>query len=87
MPRKHMNDIERAKAIAWSQERVSQADIAKRLNVGKRSIGKLIARHKQRPEESIPRRKKGSGRPKKITKGEIKKIRKAIEENQMLTSR
>jgi transposase len=71
MPRKHMNDIERAKAVAWSQEKVSQADIAKRLNVGKRSIGRLIARHKQRTEESIPRRKKGSGRPKKITKSEI----------------
>ena len=42
MPRKHMNDIERAKAIAWSQERVSQADIAKRLKVGKRTIERLI---------------------------------------------
>lgn len=87
MPRKHMNDIERAKAIAWSQERVSQADIAKRLKVGKRTIERLIAKHKQGPEESIPRRKKGSGRPKKITKGEIKKIKKAIEENPMLTSK
>ena len=35
MPRKHMNDIERAKAIAWSQDKVSQDYIAKRLNVGK----------------------------------------------------
>jgi IS30 family transposase len=57
MPRKHMNDIERAKSVAWSQEKVSPADIAKRLNVGKRSIGRLIARHKPRPEESVPRRK------------------------------
>ena len=71
MPRKHMNDVERAKAIAWSQEKVCQADIAKRLKVGKRSIGRLIAKHKQGPKESIPRRKKGSGRPKKITKDEI----------------
>ena len=87
MPRKHINDIERAQTIAWSQEKVSQADIAKRLNGGKRSIGRLIARHKQRPEESIPRRKKGSGRPKKITKGERQKIKKIIEKNPMLTNK
>ena len=87
MPRKHMNDIERAKAIAWSQERVSQADIAKRLKVGKRTIERLIARHREKPEESIPRRKKGSGRPRKISAGEIKKIEKAIEKNPMLSSK
>ena len=87
MPRKHMNDIERAKAIAWSQEKVTQADIAMRLNVGERSIGRLIARHKEDTGEPIPRRKKGSGRPKKITESEIKKIKKLIENNPMLTSK
>ena len=85
--RKHMNDIEKAKAIAWYQEKVNQDVIAKRLKVGKRSIGRLIQKHKQEPENVIPRRKKGSGRPRKITECDIKKIKKAIENNPMMTSK
>jgi transposase len=66
---------------------VNQDVIAKRLKVGKRSIGRLIQKHKQEPENVIPRRKKGSGRPRKITESDIKKIKKAIENNPIRTSK
>ena len=47
--RKHMNDIQKAKAIAWYQEHVKQGEIANRLKVSKRAVERLIAKHKRGP--------------------------------------
>ena len=82
-----MNDIQKAKAIAWYQEHVKQEDIANRLKVSKSAVERLIAKFKRGPVYLIPKRKSGSGRPKKITKGDIQKIKKAIEKNPMMTSK
>ena len=82
-----MNDIQKAKAIAWYQEHVKQEDIANRLKVSKSAVERLIAKYKRVPVYLIPKRKSGSGRPKKITKGDIQKIKKAIEKNPMMTSK
>ena len=79
--RKHMNDIQKAKAIAWYQEHVKQDEIANRLKVSKRAVERLFAKHKRGPVYLIP------GRPKKLTKVDICRIKKAIEKNPMMTSK
>ena len=85
--RKRLNDIQRAKAIAWYQEHVKQGEIANRLKVSKSAVERLIAKHKRGPVYLIPKRKNGSGRPKKLTKGDILRIKKEIEKNPMMTSK
>ena len=81
---KQLDQIGKTRAIAWYQEDVSQAEIARRLDVSKSTIYRVLRRYKN--ENTIPERKQGSGPPKKVTKDILKVIKQSIQKNPMLTS-
>lgn len=80
---KQLDQIGKTRAIAWAQEDVSQAEIARRLHVSKSTIYRLLRRSKN---GTIPERKKGSGPPRKVSKESLKVIKQSIKKNPMLTS-
>ena len=42
--KKHMTNVEKAKCLAWVQERVMQEEIARRLHISKSSVKRLVAK-------------------------------------------
>ena len=82
-----MTDVEKAKCLAWIQEKVRQEEVAFRLKVSLSSVKRLVAKSKQISKNDLPSRKPGSGRPKKVTDEAIKIIQKAIRKNPRLTSK
>jgi len=62
-----MSIEEKAKAIAWRQENVSVNEIAQRLGRGRMSIFRLFSKMKISGRNEMPKRKPGSGRPRKAT--------------------
>jgi transposase len=85
--KKHMTNVEKAKCLAWVQERVMQEEIARRLQVSKSSVKRLVAKSKQLTKDAIPSRKPGSGGQWKVSNAAIKTIHDAIKKNPRLTSK
>ena len=81
---KQLDQIGKTRAIAWYQEDVSQAEIARRLDASKSTIYSLLRRYKN--ENTIPDSMQGSGPPKKVTEEILKVIEQSIKKNQMVTS-
>jgi DNA-binding transcriptional regulator LsrR (DeoR family) len=45
--KKHMTDVEKAKCLAWIQEKVRQEEVAFRLKVSLSSVKRLVAKSKE----------------------------------------
>ena len=82
--KKHLLMVDKAKALAWKDTKMTYKEIAARLHCFLSSIERLFSKAKN--SGGIPARKKGSGAPKKVTKEMEYIIKKAIEENPKLTS-
>ena len=82
--KKHLTMVDKAKALAWKETKMTYKEIAARLHCSLSSIERLFSKAKD--SDGIPTRKKGSGSPKKVTKEMENIIRKTIEENPKLTS-
>ena len=82
--KKHLTMVDKAKALAWKDTKMTYKEIAARLHCSLSSIEWLFS--KARNSGGIPARKKGSGAPRKVTKEMEYIIKKAIEENPKLTS-
>ncbi len=65
--RKKLSIEEKAMAIGWSQENVSNSEITRCLGSGLDAIGQLFAKTEGKPKNFVPPRQKGSGRPRKFT--------------------
>ena len=85
--KKQLSDIQKAKALAWSQEEVNQNEIARRLGVSRWTVSRLLLAAKSNNNVGVPSRKSGSGRPKKVNNKMLKKIKKDIFENPFLTAK
>jgi len=58
---------EKATILAWAEEGVSVKEIASRMGRHRSAIHRVVAKAKSLPKFAIPSRKKGSGRPRKLT--------------------
>ena len=85
--KKHMSDVQKARALAWHQEHVTQVEISRRLGVSRSSISRLLSAAMNLNPDVLPSRKIGSGRPRKVSVKMLKKISKDVCENPFLTAR
>ena len=83
--KKHLSEVHKARAVAWWEEGVPQIEIARRLNVHKRTILRLVSAYQN--NGSLPARKSGSGRPFKVTAKMLAKIKEDILTDPFLTAR
>ena len=79
--KKQLCDVLKAKALAWSQEDVTQNEIARRLGVSRWTVSRLLVAARSKNIVGVPKRKPGSGRPKKVSDRMLNKIRKDIYDN------
>ena len=79
--KKQLFDVLKAKALAWSQEDVTQNEIARRLGVSRWTVSRLLVAARSKNIVGVPKRKPGSGRPKKVSDRMLNKIRKDIYDN------
>ena len=85
--KKQLSDVQKAQAIAWSQEGVKHRMIAARLDVSLSTITRLLSRAKEVEADEVPQRKQGSGIKRKADKDVVDVIRRAITKNPLLTSK
>jgi transposase len=85
--KKHLSEFNKARAIAWWEEGVSQHEVSRRLKVHRRTISRLVTAYQKSNNGSLPQRRSGSGRPKKVTDKMLAKIKKDILSNPFLTAR
>ena len=71
--KKQLCDVLKAKALAWSQEDVTQNEIARRLGVSRWTVSRLLVAARSNNKIGVPKRKSGSGRPKKVSDRMFKK--------------
>ena len=83
--KKHLTDTEKARCLRWLEEGATLNKCATRLQVSKSTVKRLKARSIK--EGGIPLRKKGSGRPRIVTKKDLRVIRDAIKSNPRLTAK
>ena len=84
--RKKLSIEEKAMAIGWRQENVSNSEIARRLGCGLDAIGRLFAKTEGKPKNFVPPRQKGSGRPRKFTTEVLNDIQFHINREPTLTA-
>ena len=70
---------EKARILAWAEEGVSVIEIATRMGRHRSAIHRVVARAKGLPKFTIPGRKKGSGRPRKLTSHVLGVVRRHIQ--------
>ena len=61
--KKHLTMVDKAKALAWKETKMTYKEIAARLHCSLSSIERLFSKAKD--SDGIPTRKKGFGAPKK----------------------
>jgi hypothetical protein len=84
--RKKLSIEEKAMAIGWHQENVSNSEIAPCLGCGLDVIGRLFAKTEGKPKNFVPPRQKGSGRPRKFTTEVLNNIQFHINREPTLTA-
>ena len=84
---KQLCDVLKAKALAWSQEDVTQNEIARRLGVSRWTVSRLLVAATSNNKVGVPKRKPGSGRQKKVNDRILNKIKKDIFDNPFLTEK
>ena len=64
MPGKYISDEEKARVLAWRQEKMPIKVICERSGRGKATIMRLFAAAKELPNNTVPKHKFGGGRRK-----------------------
>jgi hypothetical protein len=78
--------VDKARILSWHEEGVSVASIAGCLGRHWSSIKHLLAKAKELPANSIPDRKKGSGRPCVIDSYALKVVDRFVKKNPTATA-
>jgi hypothetical protein len=79
--------VDKARILSWREEGALVASIADRLGHHRSSIKRLLAKAKELPANSIPDRKKGSGRPCVINSYALKVLDRKIPQQPPVKSR
>jgi transposase len=77
---------EKASILAWRRDKIPIKVIAERLGRHKASIHRFLAHSKTVPKEEIFARKKGSGRPRKMTPEKLGALERQIKKYPMMTT-
>ena len=85
--KKQLSDTQKSRALAFLEEGVTQNEVSKRMNTSERTIGRLAKTGKQLKPGEVPKRKKGSGRKKKIDMEGLNQLKKSIKRNPKLTAK
>jgi transposase len=75
---KHLLIEDKASILAYKEAGWSTKNIAERLGCDKATINRVLAASKATPDKGIPARKKGSGRPRKITEEVLAALKRQI---------
>jgi transposase len=75
---KHLSIEDKATVIACKEAGFSANQIASRLGRHKATINYVLAASKALPNRAVPQRKKGSGRPRKLTEDVLKILKRQI---------
>ena len=86
MPGKYTSSEEKARILAWRQEKVPIKEICARSGRAKSTIMKLLASSKGLPVNTVPKHKFGGGRRKKTSNTTDKLIKREVEKNPRLTA-
>jgi transposase len=78
--------VDKARIVSWREAGVSVASIADCLGRHRSSIKRLLAKAKELPANSIPDRKKGSGRPPVINSYALKVLERFVKKNPTATA-
>ena len=87
MPGKSLSTVEKAKILAWRQVGVSVKECMRLSGRTRRTIQRLSALAAALPENVLPTRSPGSGRPRMVTPNVIKAIKRSITTLPMLSAR
>jgi hypothetical protein len=77
--------VDKARILSWREEGVLVASISDRLGHHRLSIKRFLAKAKDLPANSIPDRKKGSGRPCVINSYALKVLDRFVKKNPTAT--
>ena len=73
--------------IGWRQEGVSQKECARRMKVHINTVKGLDRKMKKLMLGQVPKRKEGTGKVRKVTKEDVKVIKKSVEEDPHMTAK
>ena len=86
MGAKNFSIEEKSRALAWASMKMPTKDIAHKLGRSQRSVQRLLLAAQDLPENTAPKRKPGSGRPKTITNTGLRAIRRFVIGNPTITA-
>ena len=86
MGAKNFSIEEKSRAPAWVSMKMSTKDIAHKLGCSHRSVQRLLLAARDLRENTTPKRKPGSGRPKTITNTSLSAIRRFVIDNPTITA-
>jgi transposase len=71
----------KARILAWAKEGMPVKEITTRMGCHRSAIHRVVTKAKRAPLFAIPSRKKGSGRPRKLTSHVLGVVRRQIQKN------
>jgi len=83
---KKLSIKEKSRALAWASLKMSTKVIAQKMGRSQRSIQKLLLAARDLPENTTPKRKPGSGRPKSLTNTDLRVIKRFVIANPTITA-
>ena len=78
MPGKSFSIEEKARALAWESIGMSTKEIGQKFGRSQRSVQRLILAARKAPENAIPGRKIGSGRPPSVSKADLRVLKRHV---------
>jgi transposase len=87
MARKAVTVVEKVKIMTLWREKVSTRGIVDRTGVPLRTVERVIKQFRDAPEDELPLRKSGSGRPKKTPMGTSKALRRSVMVNPCISAK
>jgi transposase len=82
----HLSIEDKATVIAYKEAGFSANQIASRLGSHEATINRVLAASKTLPNRAVPQRKKGSGRPRKLTEDVLKILKRQITKYSTMTA-
>ena len=86
MPGKYTSSEEKARILAWRQEKVSIKEICAHSRRAKSTVMKLLASAKGLPPNKVPKHRFGGGRKKKTSNAMDTLIKREVQKNPRLTA-
>ena len=86
MPGKYTSSEEKARILAWRQEKVSIKEICARSRRAKSTVMKLLASAKGLPPNKVPKHRFGGGQKKKTSNATDTLIKREVQKNPRLTA-